>query len=400
MQSKLFQQKKIIFFFLIITFLFCILILYTHFTNTSDLIVKKDLTFQFRQKVYIKDLIEKINGKLINNPLVDTNKVGKSKVQISYYNHYGFIENKYIAIEIRDLTPPTIVINSTYIVEKGETKNLLNQIFCADDYDDHVNCQIKGQYDLNKIGKYPLTITATDQSNNVTSKNFTLKVIDKQKESSEEKGEQEKTNFKDVYQKYKTKNTQIGLDLSKWQGKIDFSKIKEQGVEFVMIKIGGQSKKNAKIEMDPNFITNITGALENNLKVGLYFYSHATNEKEAKNQAEWLLNKIPNYNITMPIAFDWENFNQYYTYHISFHTLNNIANTFFQTIENKNYQTLLYSSKYYLETVWYQEEYQNWIAHYTNISEGKEKYRMWQLCNNGKIEGIQGDVDIDIFYLK
>ena len=400
MKSKLFQQKKIIFFFLIMAFLFCILILYTHFTNTSDLIVKKDLTFQFRQKVYIKDLIEKINGKLINNPLVDTNKVGKSKVQISYYNHYGFIENKYIEIEIRDLTPPTIVINSTYVVEKGETKNLLDQIFCADDYDDYVNCQIKGQYDLNKIGKYPLTITATDQSNNVTSKNFTLKVIDKQKEFSEEKGDQEKTNFKDVYQKYKTKNTQIGLDLSKWQGKIDFSKIKEQGVEFVMIKIGGQSKKNAKIEMDPNFITNITGALENDLKVGLYFYSHATNEKEAKNQAEWLLNKIQNYNITMPIAFDWENFNQYYTYHISFHTLNNIANTFFQTIENKNYQTLLYSSKYYLETVWYQEEYQNWIAHYTNISEGKEKYRMWQLCNNGKIEGIQGDVDIDIFYLK
>ena len=400
MQSKLFQQKKIIFFFLIITFLFCILILYTHFTNTSDLIVKKDLTFQFRQKVYIKDLIEKINGKLINNPLVDTNKVGKSKVQISYYNHYGFIENKYIEIEIRDLTPPTIVINSTYVVEKGETKNLLDQIFCADDYDDHVNCQIKGQYDLNKIGKYPLTITATDQSNNVTSKNFTLKVIDKQKESSEEKGEQEKINFKDIYQKYKSKNTQIGLDLSKWQGKIDFSKIKEQGVEFVMIKIGGQSKKNAKIEMDPNFIANITGALENNLKVGLYFYSYATNEKEAKNQAEWLLNKIQNYNITMPIAFDWENFNQYYTYHISFHTLNNIANTFFQTIEKKNYQTLLYSSKYYLETVWYQEEYQNWIAHYTNISEGKEEYRMWQLCNNGKIEGIQGDVDIDIFYLK
>ena len=100
------------------------------------------------------------------------------------------------------------------------------------------------------------------------------------------------------------------------------------------------------------------------------------------------------------VSFDWENWNQYTSYHLSFHTLNNIANTFFTTLETKNYQTMLYSSKYYLDTVWYKEEYNTWLAHYTTDSKDKAEYNMWQLCNDGKIEGIDNLVDIDILYLK
>ncbi len=396
-----YKIQLIIFLLLFLIFL-CSLVLYLHFTNTEDLIPKKNMSFNFRQTVHTSDLIEKLNGRLLTNTLVDTNTVGKRKVQVSYYNHYGFIENKYVEIEIKDITPPTVVVNSTYYAEKGDKYNLLDKIFCADDYDDNVSCQITGDYNFDKVGKYPLKIVATDHSNNVTSKSFSLVISDKTDTIKDKQPSlvTTTTDFKNIYKKYKTNNTLIGLDLSKWQEQVDFDKIKAQGVEFVMLKIGGQSEKSGKLELDPYFINNIEEALKRELKVGVYFYSHATSTDEARKQAGWVVKNLKEYHLSLPIAFDWENWNQYTSYHLSFHTLNNIANTFFTTLETKNYQTMLYSSKYYLDTVWYKEEYNTWLAHYTTDSKDKAEYNMWQLCNDGKIEGIDNLVDIDILYLK
>mgnify|MGYP004676471411 FL=1 len=396
-----YKIQLIIFLLLFLIFL-CSLVLYLHFTNTEDLIPKKNMSFNFRQTVHTSDLIEKLNGRLLTNTLVDTNTVGKRKVQVSYYNHYGFMENKYVEIEIKDITPPTVVVNSTYYAEKGDKYNLLDKIFCADDYDDNVSCQITGDYNFDKVGKYPLKIVATDHSNNVTSKSFSLVISDKTDTIKDKQPSlvTTTTDFKNIYKKYKTNNTLIGLDLSKWQEQVDFDKIKAQGVEFVMLKIGGQSEKSGKLELDPYFTNNIEEALKRELKVGVYFYSHATSTDEARKQAGWVVKNLKEYPLSLPIAFDWENWNQYTSYHLSFHTLNNIANTFFTTLETKNYQTMLYSSKYYLDTVWYKEEYNIWLAHYTTDSKDKAEYNMWQLCNDGKIEGIDNLVDIDILYLK
>ena len=395
------HKIQLLVFLSISLFFLCSLIVYLYFTNTEDLILKKNITYNFRDTIHTKDLIENLNGKLVTNSLIDTNTVGKRKVQSSYYNHYGFIENKYALVEIKDVTPPTVVVNNTYFIEKGNKYNLLDKIFCADDYDDDVTCQIIGDYNFNKVGKYPLKIVATDKSNNVTSKSFSLIVSEKKDTPKKENSEPTTiTNFKDIYKKYKNEKTLIGLDLSKWQEEIDFDKIKSEGVEFVMIKIGGQSKKSGKIEIDPNFINNIEEALKKNMKVGVYFYSHATSTNEAKKQAEWVAKNLKDYNLSLPIAFDWENWNQYTSYHLSFHTLNQIANAFFNPLETKGYQTLLYSSKYYLDTVWYKEEYNTWLAHYTSDSKDKEEYNMWQICSDGKINGINTLVDIDIMYLK
>ncbi len=371
-----------------------------HFMSTDDLIFKKELTFQFREKVRINELIRKLNGRLVDNTYIDTDTVGKRKVKVSYYNHYGFIENKVVEVEIQDVTSPTIVVNSIYTVEKGSISNLLDTIFCADDYDDQVVCEIEGDYDLKRVGKYDLKITARDQSKNYSSKEFTLKVIEKEVATKPSEPKEIFTKFQDIRKKYKNNTTMVGLDLSKWQEEVDFPKIKEQGVEFVMIKIGGQKKKNGDIVMDPKFVTNIQAALENDLKVGVYFYSYATTTKEAIKQADWIVKNLKEYDITLTIAFDWENWSNYTSFHLSFHSLNNIAKAFLDRVEQRGYQSLLYSSKYYLENVWYEEEYTNWIAHYTTDSKDKENYYMWQLCSDGKIEGINGYVDIDIMYLK
>ena len=163
-----------------------------------------------------------------------------------------------------------------------------------------------------------------------------------------------------------------------------------------MIKIGGQKKIGDDYNLDPKFYDNIKGALRNNIKVGLYFYSYATNEQEAIKQANWIISKIRNYQINLPIALDWENWSNYTSFHLSFHSLNKIATAFINQIEKHNYKALLYSSKSYLENIWYQEDYTTWIAYYTNDFPNYKDYYMWQLCSDGKIDGIKGYVDIDI----
>ena len=374
-------------------------LLYLKLTTTDGVVLKNDLTFQFRSEVHVSDFISYIDGKLIDDYMVDTNEVGFKDIVITFKNKYGFIVGKNITIEIKDVTPPTIVVNNPYIVEVGSIDNLSDNIFCADDYDDLINCNIKGEYDLNTIGKYNLEMIASDKSGNTTNKEFVLDVVSKKKTTSQG-GSSKHTNFKTIYNKYKNENTLIGLDISKWQGDVDYAKIKKEGVEFVMLKIGGQTKINGEFSIDPKFYDNIEGALANDIKVGVYFYSYATNVEEAKKQADFIMQKLDNYDIDMPIAFDWENWSKYTRFHISFHTLNKVASAFIDRVEEFGYDGVLYSSKYYLENIWYQEDYTNWLAYYNDEFDKYQDYYMWQMCNNGKINGINGYVDIDIMYNK
>lgn len=365
-------------------------------TNTDGIILKKDLTCNFREDVHIKDFIGILDGQLIDNYKVDTSEVGPKDLIITYKNNYGFIVSTKITIEVKDITSPTIIVNNPYTVEVGSIDNLIDTIFCADDYDDNPNCTIKGEYDLEKIGNYNLQVTAKDHSGNNTSKDFVLNVIEKSNNNTTPNTTKRYTSFKSILNKYKNNTTSIGLDLSKWQGEVDFQKLKQQGVEFVMLKIGGQTKIGDTFNLDPKFYDNIKGALNNNIKVGIYFYSYATSEKEAIKQADWIIDKLKKYKIELPIAFDWENWNNYTTFHLSFNSLNKIASSFINRIEDYKHKAILYSSKSYLEDIWYKENYKTWIAYYTNDFPDYQNYYMWQLCSDGKIDGIKGYVDIDI----
>lgn len=373
-------------------------ILYTRFTTTEGIFLNDDLTVQFRDEVYISDFISYIDGELIDNYRVDTNEVGLRELVVTFKNKYGFIVSKNITIEVIDVTSPTVVVSNPYTIEKSSINNLEDNIFCADDYDDLISCNIVGEYDLNEVGKYNLEMIATDKSGNETRKEFVLNVIEKQIGGGNNQGIGSYTSFDSVYNKYKNENTEIGLDISKWQGNVDYAKLKDQGVEFVMLKIGGQTEIGGDFNVDPKFYDNIEGAIDNDIKVGVYFYSYASSIKEARDQADWIVEKLDGYEISMPIVFDWENWNKYTTFHISFHTLNKIATSFIDRVEELGYEGVLYSSKYYLENIWYQEDYTNWIAYYTDNFDNYKNYYMWQLCSDGKIDGINGYVDIDIRY--
>lgn len=394
---------------LILSFMMLIIsILFYLFMNTKDIMIKVDLTCNFREEVYLKDFIYKLDGTLKNNYKIDTRVVGKQEIKAIYQDKHGFYKAKKFTITVRDITPPTILVSNDYTVEQGFNKRLEDKILCADDYDDNVKCSIEGSYNLDEAGIYPLSISASDKHGNKTEKNFNLNVTPKKEEIINDNNIQEPkeekiievTPYTDIYHKYKNNNTMIGIDISKWQKDIDFDKLKKNNVEFIFIKIAGQKEKDSKIVMDPNFEENIKKAINNNFKIGLYFFSHAKNPIESRKQAKYIIKNIKNYNIELPIVFDWEDWENYNSYKISLNTLNKIATTFIDEVEKNGYVGMLYSSKYYLDNIWFLEDYKKiWVANYGELTD-KERYNYWQICSDGKIEGIDTPVDIDIMLKK
>ena len=361
--------------------------------NRIEITLSKE-NIEVYENIELKDLInEEIN--LLNNQEINTEYVGKQNLEIEYKNKiFKYKEN--IEINIVDTKAPVVLAGNKWVEEQSEI-DLVNSFLCADNYDARPNCKIEGNYDLNTPGEYNLRYIGIDSSNNKTEKEFTLTVYKKpEPEENPKPTEESYVDFQDIIKLHKGPNTSIGLDVSKWQGDIDFEKVKQAGCEFVIIKAAG-SYIDGELYTDPRFIENIENALKNNLKVGVYFNSDADSVEMAKKEIEYTLNLIKDYNIELGIAYDWENFTNFNTFNISLHTLNEMANTFLNETKNKGYKPILYSSKYYLENIW-DKNYDIWVAQYADNNTYEGEYIMWQQCSDGRIDGINAYVDIDIMY--
>ena len=307
------------------------------------------------------------------------------------YGNYKF------NINVVDKKPPIIWLGSTYNIKKDSEDNIVDKVLCGDDFDPNPNCYIEGNYDLNTIGKYPLEFIAIDSSGNKNTQKFTLNVYDKLNSTSSSNGNTY-TDFNKVKELYKAEDTKIGLDVSAWQGTIDFEKLKNSGVEFIFIRVGGTIGIEGEYFLDQEFKRNIEEANKYDIPVGLYFYSYANSNEKARENAEWVLKQIKGYKIDLPIAFDWEEWDEFNDYNLSFFNLTSMAKEFINVVEESGYKGMLYSSKSYLENMWFPIEQDIWLAHYTEQTDYIGKYKVWQLCNNGKIDGIDGYVDINVMY--
>lgn len=357
-----------------------------------------DLTASFAENKKVSDFITSINGKITNDFKIDTTTLGTKEVSFDFINNDG-IQVKYsYTIEIIDKIAPVIWIGGSYTITKGNNIDLRKKILCGDNADNKPNCYIEGEYDYNKVGVYPLIFKAEDKSGNKTEQKFNLNVVEPKKNTSVNKTPTY-TYFSDVVDEYKTEKTRIGIDVSSWQGEIDFDALKKAGVEFVIIRVGGTRGRDGEYFVDNHFIYNITEANKRNLDVGIYFYSYAYSNDKAREEANWVLNQIKDYKVTLPIAFDWENWSTFNDYHLSFFGLTDMAETFLDTIEDAGYKGLRYSSKNYLEKLWLPTKYDTWLAHYVNTTNYKGNYKYWQICDDGKVDGIKGTVDIDILYI-
>lgn len=371
--------------------------------NTGYTLIE-NLKVPVYSKLKVKDLIASIDGKVITNKTLNTEELGKQEVSFVYKDKNNKEKRGVFTIDVVDEEKPLVWLSGSYSARVGSNLNLEDEIFCADNYDSNPTCKIEGTYDLNTAGTYNLTYVATDSNKNEERINFTLNVYEPapatttQTPDAAEQREEVVTAFNDVVATHKDENTEIGIDVSKWQGDIDFRKVKDAGATFVMIRVGSQQGVDGEYILDPYFKQNIENALANDLKVGVYFYSYANSKKEARKQATWVLDQIKDYEITLPIAFDWECYNSFNQMELSLFGLNEVAESFLEKVEDKGYDGMLYGSKNYLNSIWKYHDYDVWLAHYTDQTDYDSHYIMWQLCQDGRIDGINTAVDINVLY--
>ena len=229
---------------------------------------KEDMTIEFGKKAKVSDFLENLNGTLIEDKEIDTEKLGEIKVSFDFMNIKNKKRTREFTIKTIDVTSPQIFSGSSYTVKVGYNKNLTDVLLSADDIDDNPKREILGDYDMNTDGTYNLTYSVTDSSGNQTKKDFTLYVKEKIESNT---SKPEPLYLADVLEKYKTDKTKIGIDVSKWQGEINWQEVKDDGIEFVMIRMGYQTDYDGEYVIDPYFVSNIQGAKAVRITSGAIF---------------------------------------------------------------------------------------------------------------------------------
>ncbi len=390
------KNKKFILIGIVILILVVILICFLRIKFAKvEVVLKDSLEIEFLSDAKVSDFIKSINGKIINDYDIDTKSIGEKNIKFDFIND-DKIKVKYeYKINVVDKVAPVIWLNNSYTIYKGDNSDFSKKILCGDNEDESVECFLDGVYDYNSVGDYLLSFVAKDRSGNEKKQDFTLHVIDKT--DTPVKKEETFTLFSDVVSGYKSDKTKIGIDVSGWQKDIDFEKIKNAGVEFIIIKVGGK-KENGEYYVDSKFLRNIEEANKYDIPVGLYIYSNAKSDDDAINDANFVIDQIGDKKVDLPIAFDWENWSTFNDYNLSFFGLTNLADVFIKRVEEAGYKGMLYSSKNYLEKIWLENSYSKWLAHYSAKTNYEGDYLFWQMCDDGRVEGIDAPVDIDIMY--
>ena len=195
----------------------------------------------------------------------------------------------------------------------------------------------------------------------------------------------------------------VGVDVSSHQQEIDWNKVKADGVEYAMIRVGYRGYTQGKLEEDIQFRSNIEGALAAGLKVGVYFFSQAISETEAREEAQFVLDRIRDYDVTYPVIFDWENIEaDARTDGMDPNTLTQCAAAFCQEIEAAGYRPGLYFNQvfgYQQFNLVDLQDYEFWLAQYSDVPDFYYNFHMWQYTNEGIIDGIEGQVDLNLSFV-
>ena len=192
-----------------------------------------------------------------------------------------------------------------------------------------------------------------------------------------------------------------GIDVSKYQGNIDWGAVAASGINFAIIRVGYRGSSSGALVQDPYFKKNISGATKAGIKVGLYFFTQAVNEAEAVEEASMAMSLASGYKVTYPIFIDTESASNGRANGLSKSTRTAVVKAFCHTVRNGGYKAGVYASK-----SWYANQlnasalngYCIWVAQYNSSCTYSGKYDMWQYSSKGSVSGIKGNVDMNISY--
>ena len=193
----------------------------------------------------------------------------------------------------------------------------------------------------------------------------------------------------------------MGIDVSKWNGSIDWNAVKNSGVSYVIIRVGYRGSSQGALIEDSTFKTNIKGATAAGLKVGVYFFTQAVDEVEAVQEASMVLDRISGYKISYPVFLDVEGSGGRGD-KIDSATRTAVCKAFCSTIQNAGYTAGIYANKTWLTSkmdAGALSSYKIWLAQYAAAPTYTGRYDLWQYKSTGRVSGISGNVDLNLSYL-
>ena len=197
---------------------------------------------------------------------------------------------------------------------------------------------------------------------------------------------------------------QQGVDVSYFQGEIDWDAVKADGIDFAMIRAGYRGYTDGNINPDQNFAQNAQGALDAGLEIGLYFFSQATTEDEAVEEARWLVQAAKKYDVTLPLMFDWETIGEASarTDGVIGSQMTAYAQAFCSEIRAEGYTPGVYFNRWqgcYDYDLGKLTGAELWLTADDVADDWYYAHTYWQYTYTGSVDGIEGDVDRNLRYL-
>lgn len=193
----------------------------------------------------------------------------------------------------------------------------------------------------------------------------------------------------------------FGIDVSRWNEEIDWEKVKEAGVEYAIIRVGYRGSVTGSLIEDWYFRKNMEGAAQAGIPVGVYFFTQAVNEVEAVEEASMVLELCRNYKLTYPVFIDTEGAGgEGRADELDVKTRTAVCQAFCETIRQGGEKAGIYASKnwfnHQLDITHFTDDYVIWLAEYGDVPTYGADYHMWQYTSSGRVNGIEGRVDLNL----
>lgn len=197
-----------------------------------------------------------------------------------------------------------------------------------------------------------------------------------------------------------TRYTVTGIDVSVYQGEIDWQMVAEDGISFAVIQAGHRGYSDGELEEDLQYRANLAGAKEAGLEVGVYFFSQAVSVAEAREEAMYLLTLLDDVELDLPVFYDWERAETGRTWDVSGETVTQCAAAFCEIIVANGYDAGIYFNQddiYSLVELEQLLEYPLWFAQYQSLPDFIYDFTWWQYTDQGTVNGIHHPVDLNLW---